>query len=42
MLKASNGEIIGVSETYTTTYARDNGIQSVKNTAPNAPTEDLT
>lgn len=42
VLKASNGEIIGVSETYTTTYARENGINSVKSTAPSAPIEDLT
>lgn len=42
VLKASNGEPIGVSETYTTTAARDNGIASVKSTAPTAPIEDLT
>lgn len=42
VLKASNGEPIGVSETYTTTSARDNGIESVKSTAPTAPIEDLT
>jgi len=42
VLKAANGEIIGMSEMYTTSYARDNGIESVKNTAPNSPIEDLT
>ncbi|SNZ01184.1 YegP family protein [Flagellimonas pacifica] len=42
VLKASNGEPIGVSETYTTTAARENGIAAVKSVAPTAPTEDLT
>lgn len=42
VLKAANHEIIGVSETYTTTYARDNGISAVKRDAPNAPIEDKT
>lgn len=35
-LKASNGQIIGSSEMYTTTAARDNGIESVKKNAPDA------
>ncbi|MEO0554256.1 MAG: YegP family protein [Bacteroidota bacterium] len=42
VLKASNGEIIGTSEMYTTEYARENGIQAVKRDAPHAPVEDLT
>ena len=42
VLKAANGEPIGVSETYTTTAARDNGIEAVKRVAPTAPIEDLT
>jgi len=42
VLKASNGEPIGVSETYTTTAARENGIEAVKKVAPTAPIEDLT
>ena len=42
VLKASNGEIIGVSETYTTTTARENGIEAVKRETPSAPIEDLT
>lgn len=42
VLKAANGEIIGVSEMYTTTFARDNGINAVKRNAPDAPIEDLT
>lgn len=42
-LKSShNGQVIGVSETYTTQAARDNGIQSVKKNAPDAVVIDLT
>ncbi|GAA6159920.1 MULTISPECIES: YegP family protein [Ruegeria] len=41
-LKASNGQVIGTSESYTTTSARDNGIESVKRNAPDARVEDLT
>jgi uncharacterized protein len=41
-LKAANGEIIGKSETYTTSSARDKGIASVKTNAPGATIEDLT
>ena len=41
-LKASNGQIIGTSEMYESIAARDNGIESVKNNAPNADVkEDL-
>ncbi|OHD15274.1 MAG: hypothetical protein A2Y34_06050 [Spirochaetes bacterium GWC1_27_15] len=40
-LKAGNGEIIGQSESYTTEDACKNGIQSVKNNAPEAAVEDL-
>jgi len=39
-LRANNNEIIGVSEMYTTTAGRDNGIEAVKRDAPDAPTED--
>ena len=42
VLKAANGEPIGVSETYNTIAARENGINAVKRDAPNAPIEDLT
>jgi len=42
VLKAANGEIIGNSELYTTESARENGIESVKKNAPEAPIEDLT
>lgn len=42
VLKAANGEALGVSEMYVTTYGRDNGIESVKKNAPDAPIEDLT
>ena len=41
-LKAGNGEVIGTSESYTTSSARENGIASVKNNAPDARTDDLT
>ncbi len=41
-LKASNGQIIGTSEMYESTAARDNGITSVKSNAPDASVEDLT
>ena len=42
VLVAANGEVIGVSETYTTKRRRADGIEAVKRTAPIAPTEDLT
>ena len=41
-LKASNGQVIGTSESYTTASGRDNGIESVKRNAPDARIEDLT
>jgi len=41
-LKASNGQIIGSSEMYESTTARDNGIESVKTNAPDATTDDQT
>jgi hypothetical protein len=34
VMKAGNGEIIGKSETYSSTQAMENGIQSVKKNAP--------
>lgn len=40
-LNASNGQVIGTSETYTTSQARDGGIAAVKAYAPTAPTVDL-
>ena len=42
VLKAANGEIIGVSEMYESSYGRDNGIAAVKRDAPGAVVEDLT
>jgi uncharacterized protein len=42
VLKAANYEIIGTSEMYTSTSARDNGIESVKQNAPNATIDDQT
>tara|TARA_R110000850_G_scaffold76924_7_gene166729 strand:- start:157 stop:486 length:330 start_codon:yes stop_codon:yes gene_type:complete len=41
-LKASNGQIIGTSEMYSSTSAMENGISSVKTNAPSASVEDLT
>lgn len=41
-LKASNGQVIGTSESYSSAAARDNGIESVKKNAPDARVEDLT
>lgn len=35
-LKSTNSQVIGTSESYETTAARDNGIESVKNNAPDA------
>jgi len=41
VLKAANGEIIGVSEQYSSGAAMENGIQSVKTNAPSARADDL-
>ncbi|WP_373354137.1 YegP family protein [Pseudoroseicyclus sp. CXY001] len=41
-LKASNGQVIGTSETYSSASARDNGIESVKKNAPDAALDDQT
>ncbi len=41
-LKAANGEIIGVSESYSSESARDHGIESIKANAPAAETVDET
>ena len=40
LLVAKNGEPIGRSEMYSSTQGRDNGIESVKTNAPDAPIED--
>ena len=42
VLKAGNHEIIGTSEMYSSTSARDNGIESVKTNAPGAAVNDMT
>jgi len=42
VLKAGNGEIIGTSEMYSSTAAKDNGIASVVTNAPDAKVEDRT
>lgn len=36
-LKAGNGQVIGKSQMYESEAGRDNGIESVKNNAPDAP-----
>ncbi len=41
-LKASNGQVIGTSESYSSDSARDNGIESVKKNAPDATLDDQT
>jgi len=41
-LTAANGQVIGHSEMYSSTGARDNGIASVKANGPTAPTKDNT
>mgnify|MGYP001298873404 CR=1 FL=1 len=41
-LKATNGQVIGTSESYSSEAARDNGIESVKKNAPEATLSDLT
>jgi uncharacterized protein len=41
-LKAANHEVIGTSETYISSEARDNGIASVKTNAPQAEVLDET
>ena len=41
-LKASNGEVIGTSETYITTGSRDHGVERVKHYAPKSKIKDLT
>ncbi|WP_300661133.1 YegP family protein [Hydrogenophaga sp.] len=39
-LHAANGEVVGTSELYSSTHARDAGIDWVKVNAPTAPTSD--
>lgn len=41
-LKATNGQVIGTSESYTSASGRDNGIASVMKNAPDAEVKDLT
>ena len=40
-LKATNGQVIGTSESYESAASRDNGIESVKKNAPDAIVEDI-
>ncbi len=41
-LRATNGQVIGTSETYESAKARDNGIASVAKNAPDAKLDDQT
>lgn len=41
-LKASNGQVIGMSEMYESSSSRDNGIASVKSNAADATMDDQT
>jgi uncharacterized protein len=41
-LKAGNGQVIGVSQMYSTASSRDNGIASCKTNAAGAATDDQT
>ena len=41
-LKAGNGQVIGTSQMYESEASRDNGIESVKNNAPDATVDDET
>ena len=41
-LKATNGQVIGTSQSYASASGRDGGIESVKSKAPDARVEDLT
>jgi hypothetical protein len=41
-LKAANGQVIGTSEMYSSTAARETGISSVKSNGPSSPTDDQT
>jgi uncharacterized protein YegP (UPF0339 family) len=41
-LKATNGQVVGASQMYESEATRDNGIESVKNNAPDATVEDET
>ncbi|WP_430539317.1 YegP family protein [Luteibacter jiangsuensis] len=40
VLKAANGEIVGTSESYSSSQAMEHGIAVVKTIAPNAPVVD--
>lgn len=40
-LKATNGQVIGSSQMYASESGRDNGIESVKKNAPEAPIVEL-
>lgn len=41
-LKATNGQVIGTSQSYASASSRDGGIESVKKNAPDATVDDQT
>lgn len=41
-LTATNGQVIGTSQSYASEASRDNGIKSVKDNAPDAAVSDIT
>jgi uncharacterized protein YegP (UPF0339 family) len=41
-LKAANHQVIGTSQSYSSTAARDNGVKSIMKSAPGAKVKDLT
>nr|WP_275423072.1 YegP family protein [Leisingera sp. MMG026] len=41
-LKATNGQVIGTSQSYASASGRNNGIESVKKNAPDAAVDDKT
>ncbi|MEM6553568.1 MAG: YegP family protein [Planctomycetota bacterium] len=41
-LKAGNGQVIAVGEAYESKAACENGIESIKTNAPDAPVDDQT
>ena len=42
VLKASNGQVVGQSESYSSTAAMESGVESVKKNAPDAAIDDQT
>jgi uncharacterized protein len=40
-LKSTNGQVIGTSQLYESAASRENGVESVKNNAPEATVDDI-